>query len=55
MDNGYVAIIDVDMWKLFYAAMVAQGIANFLKAQSLKQRVENATTVQEVNAIKWED
>ena len=55
MDNGYVAITDVDTWKLFYSAMVAQGIANFLKAQSLKQRVENATTVQEVNAIKWED
>jgi hypothetical protein len=52
---GYVPIIDVDMWKLFYAAMVSQGMANFQKAQALKQQVVEATTVQEVNAIKWED
>ena len=55
MDNGYVPIIDVDMWKLFYAAMVSQGMVNFQKAQTLKQQVVEATTVQEVYAITWEE
>ena len=55
MDNGYVPIVDVDTWKMFYKAMVDQGMTNFQKAQALKQRVAEATTVQEVYAIKWED
>ena len=55
MDNGYVPIVNVDMWKMFYKAMVDQGMTNFQKAQALKQRVIEATTVQEVAAIKWED
>ena len=55
MDNGYVPITTVEMWKMFYSAMVAQGVANFLKAQALKQRIADALTVQEVSAIKWED
>ena len=55
MDNGYVPIVSVEMWKMFYAAMVNQGMTNFQKAQALKQRVIEATTVQEVYAIKWED
>lgn len=55
MDNGYVPITNIEAWKSFYSAMVAQGMANFAKAQSLKQQLENALTVQEVAAIKWED
>ena len=55
MDNGYVPIVNVDMWKLFYAAMVSQGMVNFQKAQTLKQQVVEATTVQEVYAITWEE
>ena len=55
MDNGYVPIVSVEMWKMFYAAMVNQGMANFQKAQTLKQRVSEATTVQEVAAINWEE
>ena len=55
MDNGYVPIVSVEMWKMFYAAMVNQGMANFQKAQALKQRVSEATTVQEVAAINWEE
>lgn len=55
MDNGYVPIVNVDMWRMFYKAMVDQGMTNFQKAQALKQRVSEATTVQEVAAIKWEE
>ena len=55
MDNGYVPIVSVEMWKMFYAAMVNQGMTNFQKAQALKQRVIEATTVQEVAAINWEE
>ena len=55
MDNGYVPIVNVDMWKMFYKAMVDQGMTNFQKAQTLKQRVSEATTVQEVAAINWEE
>lgn len=55
MDNGYVPIVNVDMWKMFYKAMVDQGMTNFQKAQALKQRVVEATTVQEVYAINWEE
>lgn len=55
MDNGYVPIVSVETWKMLYAAMVNQGLANFQKAQTLKQRVIESATVQEVNAIKWEE
>jgi hypothetical protein len=53
MDNSFVTIMDVATWKEFYAAMVNQGTANFLKAQSLKTAIDVATTIPEVEAIVW--
>lgn len=53
VDNSYVAIPDVDTWKLFVKAMVAQGTANFVHAQALKAQVAAATTVAEIDAIVW--
>lgn len=53
MDNTYVAIPDVATWSLFYSAMVAQGQANFAHSQNLKATLAAATTITEVEAIKW--
>lgn len=53
VDNTYIAITSVNDWKAFYSGMFAQGNANFLHAQSLKVRLEQATTMQEVQAITW--
>jgi hypothetical protein len=52
-DNTYIAIPDVATWKLFVRAMVAQGTANFIRAQALKAMVQAATEIQEVQAISW--
>ena len=49
--NDYVPIPDVATWNGFYAAMVAQGTANFARSQQLKAQVEAATTVEQVDAI----
>ena len=54
VDNSYIAITSVNDWKAFYSSMFAQGNANFLHAQSLKTRLEQATTLQEVQAITWD-
>lgn len=51
-DNSYVAIPDVATWGQFYGAMVAQGTANFNRAQALKFQVESANTIDAVEAIK---
>lgn len=53
VDNTWLPIADVEAWKLFYAAMVAQGAANFAHAQDLKLRLAAATTADEVAAIVW--
>lgn len=53
VDNDYVAIPTVAVWTQFYAAMVAQGTANFTKAQTLKAQVAAATTAAEVEAVTW--
>lgn len=53
VDNTYVAIPDLNGWKAFYGAMVAQGQANFAHAQSLKAQLSLATTAAEVDAIAW--
>lgn len=52
-DNTYVPIATIEDWKLFYAAMVDQGQANFMYAQGLKQLLASATAVNQVNAIIW--
>jgi hypothetical protein len=53
VDNSFVAIPDVETWDAFYGAMLAQGTANFMKAQGLKADVDAATTIEEVNAVMW--
>jgi len=52
-DNSYYPIADVAAWKLFYAAMVATGTANFAHAQQLKAQLAAAATAEEVAAIVW--
>lgn len=53
LDNTYASIPDVASWKEFYAAMVAQGTFNFKKSQELKEQLDLATTIEEVEAIVW--
>ena len=53
VDNTYLPIADVDAWKVFYTAMVAQGAANFAHAQELKAQLAAATTPEAVAAIVW--
>lgn len=53
VDNTYLPIGDVATWKGFYAAMVAQGGANFIHAQALKTQLAAATTPEAVAAIVW--
>lgn len=54
VDNSYIAITTVGDWKAFYSSMFAQGNTNFLHAQALKSELEQATTMQEVQAITWD-
>lgn len=53
VDNTYVAIPSVSVWRDFYGAMVSQGLANFVRAQALKVAVSQAETAADVEAIKW--
>lgn len=53
VDNTYLPIANVDAWKVFYTAMVAQGAANFAHAQELKAQLAAATTPEAVAAIVW--
>lgn len=53
VDNSYSLIPDVATWKLFYAAMVATGNANFAHAQTLKTQLAAATTASEIAAVQW--
>ena len=52
-DNSYISIPDIETWTLFYKAMVTQGNINFARSQSLKAQLEEATTIEEVEAIVW--
>jgi hypothetical protein len=52
-DNDYLAIPDVATWTGLYAAMVAQGQANFAHSQALKAALAAAATAAEVEAIVW--
>lgn len=53
MDNTYVQISTTAEWVSLYTAMVNQGTINFGKAQSLKQQIDAATTIAEVEAVVW--
>lgn len=53
LDNTYTAIPDKQTWINFYMAMVSTGQANFNKAQSLKSSLADATTIEQIEAIKW--
>lgn len=50
-DNSIVPIPNLQTWLAFYAAMVAQGTANFNRAQALKAQLAAATTKAEVEAV----
>jgi hypothetical protein len=54
IDNSYVPIATADDWKSFYTAMYTQGTTNFGKAQALKKKLSEATTLEEINNISWE-
>lgn len=51
MDNSIVPIADLATWGQFYGAMVAQGTANFTRAQALKAQLAVATTAEQVAAV----
>jgi hypothetical protein len=52
-DNSYIPITDIETWKAFYAAMVAQGAQNFATAQALKAQLAAASTAAEIDAVRW--
>ncbi|MCU7372864.1 DUF4376 domain-containing protein [Paucibacter sp. O1-1] len=52
-DNSYVPIPDIETWKLFYAAMSAQGAANFATSQALKAQLALAESPEQVEAVAW--
>lgn len=54
VDNTYIAITSVNDWRSFYSSMFTQGNANFLHAQSLKTKIEQSTSTQEVQSITWD-
>lgn len=53
MDNEIIPVQDVETFGLMYAAMVAQGTANFMRAQQLKQQLAAATTFEEIEEVQW--
>ena len=53
VDNTYIGIPDVASFKNMYAAMVAEGTANFNKSQQLKAALANATTEVAIRSIVW--
>ena len=53
MDNSFVAIPTIEVWRDFISAMYGQGVTNFAHSQALKSQLAAATTLEEVEAIKW--
>ena len=53
MDNSFVPIATVAAWRDFISAMYGQGVVNFARSQTLKAQLESATTLADVEAIKW--
>lgn len=54
MDNGYVPISNVAAFKAFYTSLMNQGTANFGRSQFLKGKISTATTLEEIEVLKWE-
>jgi hypothetical protein len=53
-DNTFIPMTDIDAFKEMYAAMTAQGTANFSYSQELKAALATATTQEEIAAIVWQ-
>lgn len=53
LDNTMIPLADVDAFRAMYAAMTAQGTANFAHAQALKAQLAAATTPDEIAAVVW--
>lgn len=53
LDNTWVPVSDVATWTLLIQAMVAQGHANFARAQARKAEIDAATTPEALEAIVW--
>lgn len=53
LDNSFVSIPSVEVWRNFISAMYGQGVLNFAHSQQLKSQLSLATTLAEVEAIKW--
>lgn len=54
VDDTYVPITSIAEWDAFFVAMYDTGVANFRRSQQLKTMLAEATTPEEVAAIKWE-
>lgn len=53
LDNSYIPIPDVATWGAMMDALETQGLVNFLKAQALKNSIDAAETIEEIQAISW--
>lgn len=53
MDDSYVQVATLADWTEFYSAMYMQGLYNFSKAQTLKQQIAQAATIEAIRAIVW--
>jgi hypothetical protein len=53
-DNTLIPMADIEAFKAMYAAMTAQGTANFSHSQELKAALAAATTQEEITAIVWQ-
>jgi len=53
IDNTYVQITTIAIWKDFVQAMVDTGISNFIKSQTLKAAVDACSTVEELDEVSW--
>lgn len=52
-DNSYLPLPDVTAWRAFYGSMVAQGLANFGRAQALKAAIDAAPSIEAAQSIDW--
>lgn len=52
-DKTMLPLDDINAFRAMYAAMTAQGTANFNRSQELKERLVAAETLDEINAIRW--
>jgi len=52
-DNTFLPLATVDDFKAMYAAMVMKGTQNFIRSQELKDLAEQATSLEDLEAIQW--